>query len=419
MTNLAANFTDITRWTLLENISQLPTLLSPEQMAVLFDKNASPFTSFEFLQALELSQSIGQNTGWRSRYCLYQSFLETDIPKADLQETDEQKIGLFICYEKTHSYGEYVFDWAWANAYHQHGIDYYPKLLAAIPFTPVPCCKWLSNTEYSELEAFEVVKAVCAKDYSSYHYLFPTSCENIDEKNFSDKNNEAESNWIKRSGHQFHWFNQDEELKPLSSFEQYLSLMTARKRKNILKERNKITQAGLEFEWKYGKDLTEHEFDTFYQCYQSTYQKRGQHGYLSHEFFAQICQTLPEQCLVLCCYEPQSGQMVAGAWYFCSNDTLYGRYWGAIIDYELLHFEACYYQGIEYAIAHGLKCFNPGTQGEHKISRGFRPTHTYSYHQLTLEPFHQAVENFCRQEQRGNDMYMKECEQRLPFKQQG
>ncbi|NVK26302.1 MAG: N-acetyltransferase [Gammaproteobacteria bacterium] len=393
MTNLHAKFSDLQNWVCLNNLQQLSEYISPQQQAEIFSYSTTPFTQFEFLNALEASGSVGENTGWLPRHFLYRN---------------EQELGLFISYQKHHSYGEYVFDWAWADAYHRNGLNYYPKLLAAIPFSPVPCSKWLSNTDADELTAFEVIKEYCHQrldeDYSSFHYLFPQSPLNSEHVN-----------WIKRHGHQFHWFNQDEQQNQLKDFDQFLGLMTARKRKNILKERQKISTAGFSCYWKSGNDVNEEELDTFYLCYQSTYNKRGQKGYLNKEFFQHICQSMSQHVHILFCRDDHS-RIVAAALYLSSSDTLYGRYWGSIENYELLHFEACYYQGIEFAIKHKLNCFNPGTQGEHKIARGFKPTHTYSFHHLTLEPFHQAVAEFCQREQLGNEEYMEDCSQRLPFK---
>lgn len=385
MTKISAEFTDKNNWTRLTQLDQIPTSI----VRLIFEQSNSPFTSFEFLSSLENSNCVGLKSGWLPQYFLYQN---------------KQQVGLFISYQKTHSYGEYVFDWAWADAYRRNGFGYYPKLVSAIPFSPVPCSKWLSNTDICELNALNAVISQCLpNEFSGFHYLFP-------EQPLAQQDSE----WVSREGHQFHWFNQDEDKNLLTDFDQFLSLMTARKRKNIKKERAKVRNAGIEVYWRSGETVTAEELDAFYHCYHSTYLKRGQMGYLNKVFFELLSQRLQQHVQILFCRKDQ--RIIAAALYLKSEDTLYGRYWGSVEDNECLHFEACYYQGIEYAIKHKLRCFNPGTQGEHKIARGFKPTKTYSYHKLTLAPFHQAIEDFCAQEITHNENYMQACEQRLPFK---
>ena len=386
MTNLQAFTTDNKNWFCLPAIGLIPT----EWRQKLFSNKSQPFTSFEFLSSLEQTQCIGEKSGWLPKYFVYQ--------------TDDE-LGLLLCFEKHNSYGEYVFDWAWADAYHRNGIDYYPKLLCGIPFSPIPCSKWLGNNTLTELDAFKQVAALKHDiEYTGFHYIYPnSSIENQDPF------------WSSREGHQFHWFNQNQFEQPYLNFEQYLDSMTARKRKNIKKERQKVQDSGVECYWQSGDKVTANELSHFYHCYHLTYLKRGQSGYLNQAFFELLCQQLGSQVQILFCKKQQ--QIIAAALYIVSEDTLYGRYWGSLENADFVHFEACYYQGIEYAIAHKLKLFNPGTQGEHKISRGFKPTLTHSYHHLTLPPFHQAVQQFCQEEKHHNQLYMKQCEQKLPFKQ--
>lgn len=390
-------------WQIIHSLDEI----EPEIKKLIFASSDNPFTSQAFLLALEQSQCIGNQSGWLPYYCLYQNPLTNKSAN-----NGQAEFGLFICYLKTHSYGEYVFDWAWADAYQRNGLNYYPKLLAGIPFSPIPCSKWLSNSTLSELEAFTIVKQLIGErvNISSSHYIFPNKQLSTQQSNDADDS----PDWIEREGHQFHWFNRDRDGLLLGSFEQYLSLMMARKRKNIVKERKKIQDAGFQLQWKNGGAVTEQELSLFYQCYQSTYLKRRQTGYLNLAFFQQICSAMPEQVQILFCY--REGKIIAAALYLCSDDTLYGRYWGAIEDNQILHFEACYYQGIEYCIKHKIACFNPGTQGEHKIARGFIPTKTYSYHHIELPPFHQAISDFCQQEKQHNLDYMQACQTRLPFK---
>jgi predicted N-acyltransferase len=398
-------------WQLIHSLNDI----EPELQKQIFAHSSNPFTSLAFLLALEQTQCIGESSGWIPHYFLYKENLYTENQSQEEQASnnDEQstpRFGLFISYLKTHSYGEYVFDWAWAEAYQRNGLNYYPKLLAGVPFSPIPCSKWLTNTSMSELDAFEHIRqfAVQEFDISSSHYIFP------DKRLLIPVDDNKDTHWIEREGHQFHWFNEYQDGNLLTDFEQYLSLMTARKRKNILKERKKVRDAGVTTQWRSGSVVSDLELETFYQCYQSTYYKRRQTGYLNPEFFQQICRTMLDQVQILFCFHDD--EIIAAALYIISNDTLYGRYWGEMQEHEILHFEACYYQGIEYCINNKLKTFNPGTQGEHKISRGFKPITTYSYHQIELVPFHQAIENFCLQEKQQNKHYMQACETRLPFK---
>ncbi|MBU2881076.1 GNAT family N-acetyltransferase [Psychrosphaera sp. I2R16] len=401
------------------NVADSYTALSDQQIDFIFGHSDSPFNQFGFLKALEDSGCIGLNTGW--------------LPKYHLIYEQDTLLGMMIMYEKHHSYGEYVFDWAWAQAYHQHGVEYYPKLLCAIPFTPVPCKKWLGSDTLSEFDVFSALQQHYREslEYTGLHLNYPNTLEA----------SELPPAIMVREGHQFHWFNSvpvnlvndvsacTETLEPVvdvaskqnlinadrfADFDHYLSTMTARKRKSIKKERLQIKNLGIECVWRTGTEITKTEAHAFYTFYQLTYEIRGQQGYLNQTFFDQIFSTLSDNIRLLVCYHDQ--QVVATALYFVDANTLYGRYWGSDQQFDLLHFEACYYQGIAYCIEHGLTCFNPGTQGEHKISRGFKPTLTYSYHAIYLDPFEQAIKRFCLDEKAHNRLYMAECEKKLPFK---
>lgn len=384
-------------WQALSSLSQL----SPSQREVLFSKQTNPFITYEFLNGLENYQCVGGETGWSPCYFLYEN---------------EEQLGLFICYLKSHSYGEYVFDWSWAEAYHRHGIHYYPKLLSAIPFTPVPTQKWLTNSSINEVQAWQTVSEIAEfSGITGAHLLF------------TETSLDKQPGQIERHGCQFHWFNKSPETQQAyRDFDDYLATMTARKRKMIKKERLKVINAGFKCEWRRGHEVTEAERSLFYQFYHNTYYKRGQEGYLTRPFFDHVFDSLSDNVRLLVCL--LDNKMVAGALYFIDQSHLYGRYWGRefvantnsndseSVEFDALHFEACYYQGIELAIKLGLTAFNPGTQGEHKIPRGFQPVTTQSYHQLFLDPFHQAVEDFCLRERQHNAMYIEECETRLPFK---
>lgn len=386
------NENDITKnqWKTLRRIAEL----TPEQRAAIFQFADSPFNRYEFLEALENNECVGAESGW--------------TPHHQLLSINNEVKGLLICYQKSHSYGEYVFDWSWADAYHRNGVPYYPKLLSAIPFTPVPCTKWLSDGDISLQQALqhllpETSDSSVLPAYSGVHYLYPKSLED-----------NLKGDWICRHGQQFHWFNRKPDGSQYIDFDDFLGQMTARKRKNINKERQKVQQAGISCQWLKGDEINEQHLEQFYLFYHATYYKRGQTGYLNKAFFKQIFATMSEQVRLLVC--SKEDEIVATALYFLDQETLYGRYWGCGEEYDALHFEACYYQGIEFCIQQGLRLFNPGTQGEHKISRGFEPTLTYSYHQLMLPPFQQAIKNFCDEERQHNAVYMQNCRQRLPFK---
>ena len=408
-------------WQVIESITEL----NSAQRAAIFGSNTCPFTSFEFLSALETHRCVGPMTGWTPQYWLYQPNGPSAIEGNDTS-TDIKDIGLLIGFIKDHSYGEYVFDWSWAEAYQRHGLQYYPKFISAIPFTPVPTTKWLGHNKLSEKQAWDQLllllnDSACSQniEVTGAHFLFANHV-------FAN-NEEGESEGdsiIERQGCQFHWYNRP--LKDTASnttryatFESFLADMTARKRKMIKKERAKVLQAGIECHWRSGQEITKVERETFYQYYHNTYYKRGQQGYLTLGFFNEIFDTLSTNIRLLVCYH--QGTMVAGALYFIdeksSPSTLYGRYWGSNEGFDLVHFEACYYQGVEYAIKHNIDVFNPGTQGEHKIPRGFTPTTTYSYHSLFLDPFHEAIDDFCIREKEYNQLYMKECTLKLPFRQ--
>lgn len=375
-------FNNASHWQVIERLDDLDETIKRK----VFSHASSPFNCFEFLNALEASTCVCDKTGWTPHHFLYQN---------------ENEYGLLICYKKSHSYGEYVFDWSWANAYHQHNISYYPKLLCAIPFTPVPCAKWLTNTTITEQQAVEIITVFTkSSNNSGIHYLYP-------EVRWSEPRH-----IIERQGHQFHWFN-DNNGELYKTFDDFLSVLQARKRKMINKERNKITSLNITSYWKAASQVSDEELTCFYQCYQSTYHKRGQVGYLSYLFFDLIIRAMPNNIMFLFCR--REDVLIASALYFLDKTTLYGRYWGALEQHDTLHFEACYYKGIELAIERKLTTFNPGTQGEHKIARGFQPTGTWSYHSISHPAFHQAIKQFCNEEMKVNQNYMANCQLKLPF----
>lgn len=353
-----------------------------------------PFIQHRFLAALESTACTTAESGWQPSHLIVQ---QDDLPIAAMP--------LFI---KTHSYGEYVFDWGWADAYRQTGMDYYPKLLCAIPFTPAtgPRLGLADNTgNVEEIISFifsSLKNKVEEIHGSSIHILFPNA------------ENRMHLNTLplaERYGYQFHWFNNN-----YSSFDDFLSTFNSRKRKTLRRERSKVAEQNIKIEMKAARELTEKDWEIFYTLYHLTYIKRsGSYGYLTREFFLETAKAFPDQLLLACAY--LNGEMVAGALYFRDSKTLYGRYWGTRVELDGLHFEACYYQGIEYAIQNGLQRFDPGAQGEHKIQRGFTPIKTCSYHWLAHPAFNNAVKDFVNKESRHVDAYIKDGRNYLPFKE--
>ncbi|MGS2718418.1 GNAT family N-acetyltransferase [Eionea flava] len=373
-----------------------------------------PFLRHEFFSALENSGSTSTETGWQPHHLT-------------LSDTTTQKIiAVMPLFIKTHSYGEYMFDWAWADAYRRHGFDYYPKLVNAIPFTPATGKRWGIDDAYSIPEIIEELQLAIhneahEKDFSSCHILFLT------EKNRQQWNNKK---WLARVGYQYHWFNNDHtDKKYYSDFNDFLSTMSSRKRKNIRKEREKIVHQGISLTIKTGDQLSLKEWQQFHHFYQSTYYKRSGHqGYLSPSFFPVLAKAMGESIIVIQAFD-QSDNMgeeknknnsdwVAAALCFKDSETLYGRYWGCADDYDGLHFEACYYQGIEYAIKHKLIRFDPGAQGEHKIQRGFTPITTHSSHWIEHTEFSQAIARFLTQEEKEVQQYLLAAAEHLPFKKE-
>jgi predicted N-acyltransferase len=357
-----------------------------------------PFTRHAFFAALEDSGSTRSDSGWQ--------------PWHALLKQDGKLIGVMPLFMKSHSYGEYVFDWAWADAYAQHHLNYYPKLVNAIPFTPstgprLALAAHLSRSgRASAMQRLQesILAALAEQRCSGWHCLFP----------------DAQSQellmglpLIRRYGSQFHWFNQG-----FTDFDDYLSHFNSRKRKNLNKERRKVTEAGLRLRIRSGRDLDEDDWTQFYKLYHRTYLKRsGSYGYLGSGFFQLLAQAMPDQVVLISAElaGTHAGAMVAGAFYLRDSQTLYGRYWGALEEYDALHFEACFYQGIEYAIQEKLQRFDPGAQGEHKIQRGFTPIKTCSYHWLAEPRFSEAVAYYCSQEARQMDAYIADARTYLPF----
>lgn len=351
----------------------------------------TPFLSHEFLSALEKHGCVGEASGWLPQHLL-------------LFEADKL-VGAIPQYLKTNSYGELVFDWAWEDAYARNGLDYYPKLVVAIPYTPATGPRLLVSPEADEKRikdalihhALEYAKNL---QVSSLHWLFPHQ---------QDIESLTEQGLMTRLGCQFHWHNEG-----YRDFDDYLSHFTSSKRKKIRQERRKVVDSGVTLQRLYGNELTEAQWQAVHRHYRSTFQRRSGYPTLSLDFFLETSQTLPQQLIIILAEYEQ--QPVASAICWRDTDTLYGRHWGCDARFKNLHFEACYYQGLEYCIEHGLKRFDPGAQGEHKISRGFLPTPTWSAHWIADPQFQQAIEQFLQRETIGMQNYIKELGEHSPFK---
>ena len=354
-------------------------------VAMMADRN--PFLSHAFLHALQASGCATAGTGWHPRFITLWSGKELHAAMP--------------LYLKEHSYGEYVFDWAWADAYHRHGLEYYPKLLSAIPFTPVMGSRLLARDTPARKALIAALRASQQElGLSSTHVLFLPTNEAQDLQ---------EAGFLLRSGVQFHWLNRGYE-----SFEDFLSTLEAKNRKNIRAERRKVREAGIGFRHLSGHEASKADWAFFKRCYDRTYAEHRSTPYLNLDFFLRIAAKLPEQLLLV--IAERAGKPIAASLFFRDDKTLYGRYWGAQEHHACLHFEAAYYQGIDYCIAHRLPCFEGGAQGEHKLARGFEPQKTLSAHWLAHPVFADAVEQFLERESAGITEYVQELNEHLPYR---
>ena len=343
----------------------------------------NPFLRYEFLHALHVSGSAAPRSGWEVQYLILWR--------------GEQLAGAVPLYRKHHSYGEYVFDWAWAGAYQQHGIEYYPKWLAAVPFTPVPGARLIAPDAATRNTLAEALLSHArSSGLSSLHVLFAPSDE-IETL--------ANTGLSTRRAVQFHWLNPG-----YSSFDDYLASLAQPKRKKIRAERRKVSTEKISFERKVGKDIRESDWNLFVRCYATTYAAHYSTPYLNRRFFLQIAQSMPENLLLVTAHRDQ--RPIAAALALFDDQRLYGRYWGAIEFVPCLHFETSYYQMIEFAIERELKVFEGGAQGEHKLARGFEPVTTYSSHWLAHPAFADAVERYLQRESGGIEAYVDELNER-------
>lgn len=371
----------------------------------------TPFLRHEYLMALHESGSATPKRGWTPRFMT-------------LWDGDTL---LAACplYLKSHSYGEYVFDWAWASAYEQHGVPYYPKATIAVPFTPVPGTRLMARDE--ERRAL-LVQAVCqwceSQGVSSMHVLFASN---------DDIKTSADEGLMLRHTVQFHWKNESPTVpaSPSSpdgsntpparyaSFDDFLASLAQDKRKKIRQERRRVAEAGVTFRWSRGADISPADWDFFYRCYERTYLEHGNPPYLTRDFFARMAQTMPEAWLLFIAEKdghPIASSLIALGDYGTDGLVAYGRYWGALERVDCLHFEACYYQPLQWCIEHGAQRFEGGAQGEHKMARALLPVQASSAHWIAHPAFAEAVERFLEREGQGVEGYLEELQGRSPFR---
>ena len=371
----------------LHSLSQLSQIPAARWDALL--PSSQPFLRHAFLSSLEDSGSVGRGTGWlpsHRLWCDEQGEVQAAMP----------------AYLKQHSYGEYVFDHAWADACRRAGIAYYPKLLGAVPFSPVTGARLLGDP----IAASELLDALAGElndeGLSSLHINFTSpACDTVLMQR---------QGWLERIGCQFHWHN-----RGYRDFQDFLDTLSSRKRKQMRKEREQVAGQGIEFDRRLGHELGEADWDFVYHCYANTYHVRGQAPYLTRDFFSLLAERMPEMIRVV--FATQHGRALAMAFSLVDGDTFYGRYWGCLAEFDRLHFETCFYQGMELAIAEGLQRFDAGAQGEHKLIRGFEPVITRSWHYLCHPGLHAAVAEFLEQERSGVRVYAEEARSYLPFRQ--
>jgi len=365
-----------------ETLKDIPA----EQWNALTDNN-NPFIQHDFLHAFETGHCL-EKFGWFAKYFLIHS-------------DDNELIGAMPAYEKHNSYGEFVFDWAWADAYQRAGINYYPKLVISIPYSPCQGPRILAKDNNAEIKKTLIKFAIDFSEknnYSGTHWLFTLK----DDFELLKQHTE-----LQRFDYQFHWKNNNYE-----NFDDFLNELKPKKRKNIKQERRKVRDQGIDIKTFNGSELDDEQWDKIYYFYQITFMKKSGSPTLSLDFFKSIADKL----LVIFAYNKT--EIVAGAICILGKDTLYGRHWGCYDEYDSLHFEVCYYTGIEYCIKHGLQTFEPGAQGEHKISRGFLPVKTWSAHWISHPEFNRILVQHLQRESAALENYGEDLISASPFKPQ-
>jgi predicted N-acyltransferase len=357
----------------------------------------TPFMRHAYLLAMEESGSASPSTGWKLqvlslRYAQNSTPVGTDVGSL---------AGAMALYIKPHSYGEYVFDWAWADAYQRHGLNYYPKAVAAVPFTPVPGTRLLADSQTSQAALLEAAVNLAKQEaWSSLHLLFLSA---------SDLEATESAGWLSRYTVQFHWHNIGFE-----DFDHFLQALNQEKRKKIKQERRKVKEAGVRFVAIEGSNIQSTDWDFFYKCYAQTYFEHGNAPYLSRDFFERMQNKMPENWVLF--IAEKDGQRMACSLIGVHNKVAYGRYWGALERVDCLHFEACYYQPIEWCIQSGIERFEGGAQGEHKMARALMPVKASSAHWLAHPSFADAVEKYLEREGHGIEAYLENLEARSPLK---
>lgn len=364
--------------------------LDPRQWNAL-GAGRNPFARYEFLAALERARCVGPGTGWEPHYLA-------------LRDARGLAAGA-AAFVKTHSFGEFVFDFAWARAYERYGRSYYPKLTLAAPFTPATGPRLLVRGDLDHealaarlLERLEEYAA--SHGHSGVHALF------LDE---SARAACLRRGWLLRRDCQFHWTN-----RGYASFDDYLATFTAEKRKKARRERRRVAEAGVRFETRFGGELDEPLLERIYTLHRDTFLRHGHEPYLTRAFFSEAARTLPESLMVKLAVRGRA--VVAVAIFFWCEEALFGRYWGADADYHSLHFEACYHQGIEFCIERRIARFEPGTQGEHKVSRGFEPVLTWSAHHIVDPQFRGAIAEYLMREAGAVEAYALEVQAHVPYR---
>jgi len=370
-------------------VDDLSTVDRQSWNRLILDNN--PFLKHQFLFALEKHNCVSKECGWQPQHIL-------------IHDNNNQLIAASPLYIKFHSHGEFVFDWSWAEAYQRNHMAYYPKLVSAIPYTPMTGQRLLisadvDNDEVGKQLIEATIELAQTNNFSSVHWLFPTE---------EQKDLLQQQNLSIRLGCQYHWYNHDYE-----SFEHYLSHFSSRKRKNVLKERRQVQQLGLKFRVLHGNEISRQEWQLFHQFYRDLYDRKWGFPSLTLGFFEEIGETLAEQVVLV--QANRGEECIAVALNLRSDDTLYGRHWGCSESLPGLHFETCYYQGLEYCIKHGLQRFEPGAQGEHKIARGFLPMPTWSAHWIADPQFRDAVDHFIKTEMAEIKILMQKLGSNSPF----
>jgi len=369
--------------------------IPPSTWNDLFD-SGNPFVQHAFLLALEESECVSPDTGWQAQHMMLIN--------------ENQPLAVMPLYAKSNSYGEFVFDWGWAEAYERHGLNYYPKLITAIPFSPVAGPRVGVSPLADPGEVFVVLLDALHQlaekhHYSSWHLLFPGLGLQAALLELKD-----EGAFLHREAVQFHWYNRD-----YSDFDGFLATLRSSRRKNVKRERRKVVEQGITMQRKTGADISDEEWQGFFDCYMSTYRKRSGHdGYLNRDFFDRLRTNMAGQLMLV--VARHADEIVACSLFLFDSHRLYGRYWGALQDFSCLHFESCFYQGIEFCIENDLQEFDPGTQGEHKLMRGFEPVKSASYHWIADKRFRLAIADFLNHEKRSTDQYKQQAETFLPYR---